>query len=156
MINRPDYQTNWTVWGEMFNGILNNWSRSITAWNLVLDEHGNPNIGPFHCGGLVTVENGSHTVMKSGQYWAIAHLSRHVRRGAKVTATSGMEAVPAEERMEDTISSALTQSAFRNPDGSMVAVPANRGPQRKVQLAMDKMVLEIDVPADSVITLQWS
>ena len=38
--------------------LLNNWSRSITAWNVALDEKGKPNIGPFPCGGVITVENG--------------------------------------------------------------------------------------------------
>ena len=37
--------------GRDFNGILNNWARSITAWNIALDEKGKPNIGPFSCGG---------------------------------------------------------------------------------------------------------
>lgn len=68
-LNQSDYRTEWAKWGEIFNGVLNNWARSITSWNLALDEHGNPNIGPFRCGGLVTVENGSGNVVQSGQYW---------------------------------------------------------------------------------------
>jgi glucosylceramidase len=63
-ITQPDYQTDWTNWAGTFNGILNNWARSITAWNIALDEHGKPNIGPFSCGGTVTVENGSHKVTR--------------------------------------------------------------------------------------------
>jgi hypothetical protein len=34
------YQTDYTKWADTFNGIVNNWARSITAWNLVLDEKG--------------------------------------------------------------------------------------------------------------------
>lgn len=75
-ITQPDYQTDWAKWGEIFNGILNNWARSITAWNLVLDEHGKPNIGPFSCGGTATLE-GSGQIVRSGQYWALAHFSQH-------------------------------------------------------------------------------
>ena len=46
-ISQPDYQTDWATWADTFNGILNNWARSITAWNIALDEKGKPNIGPF-------------------------------------------------------------------------------------------------------------
>ena len=34
----PDYQTDFTNWAYQFNGIVNNWARSITAWNIALDE----------------------------------------------------------------------------------------------------------------------
>ena len=78
--------------GRQFNGILNNWARSITAWNVVLDEKGKPDIGPFSCGGTVTVDNGSHKVTPSGQYHAFAHYTRHVKRGAKVLSTGDAKA----------------------------------------------------------------
>ena len=78
-VTQPDYQTDWTKWADQFNGILNNWARAITAWNVALDEKGNPNIGPFSCGGVITVENTTHKVTRSGQYWAFAHYSKHVR-----------------------------------------------------------------------------
>ena len=41
--------------GATFTGILRNWARCITGWNLALDEEGKPNVGPFSCGGLVTI-----------------------------------------------------------------------------------------------------
>ncbi|MBX9771948.1 MAG: hypothetical protein K2X29_11280, partial [Candidatus Obscuribacterales bacterium] len=43
----PDYATDWVKWSKSFSGILNNWCKSIIAWNLSLDEAGKPNIGPF-------------------------------------------------------------------------------------------------------------
>lgn len=146
-ISQPDYQTDFTKWTESFNEILNNWARSITAWNLALDEKGNPNIGPFPCGGVVTVENGSHKVTRSGQYWAFAHFSRHVKRGAKVFATNGL--APATHKAE------VSHSGFVNADGTHVVVVANRGAEKRVQLAMGTSVLELELPADSVHTLSW-
>ena len=127
-INQPDYQTDWTNWADTFNGILNNWARSITAWNVALDEKGKPNIGPFSCGGTVTVENGTHKVTRSGQYHAFAHYSRHVKRGAKVLSTGG----PTGKRRRSIES--LSHAAFRNPDGGSVLVVANRGPERPVHV----------------------
>ena len=137
--------------GHTFNGIVNNWARSITAWNMALDEEGRPNVGPFSCGGLVTIENATHKVTRSGQYWAIAHYSKHVRRGAVVFRTDGLAA-------SSTQSSASTVShvGFRNPDGSKVVVLTNTGEERQIQLLLGSSALEVELPADSVLTLQWS
>jgi len=154
-ITAPDYATDWAKWGEIFNGVLNNWARSITAWNVALDEKGKPNIGPFPCGGVITVDSTTHKVTKSGQYWAFAHYSRHVKRGAKVFATNGTEAAPTGGLIENQASTALTHAGFRNPDGSFVVVLANRGSERKVQLVHGSNALDLDMPADSLFTMQW-
>jgi glucosylceramidase len=155
-IAAPDYATDWAKWGETFNGVLNNWARSITSWNLALDENGKPNIGPFSCGGVITVENGSHKITQSGQYWAFAHYSRHVKRGARVFATNGTEAAASGGLLEDRAAGGVTHSGFRNPDGSTVVILANRGAERRVQLVHGANALEVDLSADSLFTLQWS
>lgn len=147
-ITALNYQTDFTKWADQFNGILNNWARSITAWNIALDEKGNPNIGPFPCGGVVTVDNTTHKVTLSGQYWAFAHYSKHVQRGARVFATDGVGGVGAGVDVSHT--------GFCNPDGSCVAVVANRGAQKRVQLVLGSKALDVDLPADSVQTLHWA
>jgi len=146
-VTAPDYLSDWSKWGETFNSIANNWARSITAWNVALDEKGNPNIGPFPCGGVVTVDNATHMVTRSGQYWAFAHLSRHVRRGARVFATSSVAQVAA---------SAVSHAGFRNPDGGMVVVLANRGAERTIQLMHAGNALEVPLAKDSVTTVEWA
>jgi glucosylceramidase len=150
-INSADYESDWSKWGQTFNGIVNNWARSIIAWNVALDEKGKPNVGPFSCGGLVTIDNATHKVTRSGQYWAFAHYSRHVRRGAKVIAVNGVGGAAAQGSGE-TVSSA----GFRNPDGSTVVVLANPGPERWVQLLSGTSVLDLDLAADSLLTLTWA
>ncbi|MGB6688676.1 MAG: glycoside hydrolase family 30 beta sandwich domain-containing protein [Terracidiphilus sp.] len=150
-ITQRDYQTDWATWAETFNSIVNNWARSITAWNLALDEKGQPNIGPFSCGGTITIENGTHQVTRSGQYWAFAHYSRHVKRGAKVFATDGVG-----EKAAHGDPMPITHAGFSNPDGSLVVVLANRGHEKRTQLVLGANAVEVDLPADSVHTLQWS
>ena len=150
-INAPDYETDYAKWAQTFNGVVNNWARSITAWNLALDEKGKPNVGPFSCGGVVTIDNATHKVTRSGQYWAFAHFSRHVRRGAKVVAANGVG-----ETGGQRVAGAISCAAFINPDGSRVAVLANRGPEQRVQLVSGGNALEMDVEADSVHTLKWA
>lgn len=149
-ITAHDYLTDFTNWAETFNGILRNWARSITAWNLALDEKGHPNIGPFTCGGVITVDNASKAITRSGQYWALAHYSRHIRRGAKVFQTDGAGDIAAQAS-----SGSLSHAGFTNPGGSHVVVLANRGPERRVQLLLNSQSLELNLPADSVHTLQW-
>jgi glucosylceramidase len=144
-VNAPDYQTDFTNWAETFNDVLNNWARSITAWNLVLDEKGKPNIGPFPCGGVITVENATHKVTRSGQYWAFAHFSKHLKRGAKVIQTSSKAQADGP----------VSHLAARNPDGSFVAILTNSGPEKKVQLVIGSRTLEVNLPTNSVLTLQW-
>ena len=147
-ISQPDYETDWAKWSETFNGIVGNWARSITSWNLALDEMGRPNIGPFSCGGVVTINSKTHVVTRSGQYWAFAHYARHVRRGAKVFATDGVGGSGADVP--------VTHSGFRNPDGKLVIVLANRGSETRVQLVYGANALDVALPADSVITLEWA
>ena len=145
----PDYQTDYTKWAETFNAVVRNWARSITSWNLALDEKGKPNIGPFSCGGVITVDNATRKVTRSGQYWAFAHYCKHVRRGARVFQTDGVGGGQG-------TANPVSHTGFRNPDGSFVVVLANRGPETRVQLLLGSNTLEADLPADSVHTLQWS
>ena len=146
-VNSPNYQTDYTRWAGEFNGILNNWARSITAWNVVLDEKGRPDIGPFSCGGVITIDNSTHKITTSGQYWAFAHYSKHIMRSAKVFATNGLGNLS---------EAGVSHAGFCNPDGSCVVVLANRGAEKRVQLLMQSKTLDVDLPADSVQTLHWS
>ena len=149
-ITAADYQTDFTTWAETFNGIARNWARSITAWNVALDEKGRPNIGPFTCGGVVTVDNATKKVTRSGQYWAFAHFSRHVRRGARVIAANAVG-----DAAVNGAAGGVSAAAFRNPGGGMVVVLANRGPQKRIQLLLGANALDVDLEADSVQTLEW-
>ena len=149
-VTAPDYQTDFTKWADTYNGIMRNWARSITAWNLVLDEKGNPNLGPFPCGGVVTVENASHKVTRSGQYWGFAHFSKHIRRGARLFSSNGVGSFARMGR------DAISHTAFRNPDGGFVVVLVNPGPETQVQLVLGANSLRMDLAANSVHTIEWS
>jgi len=106
-VTSPDYASDWGNWGRTFTGALRNWCRSITGWNLALDEQGRPTIGPFRCGGLVTIDSQTKEITRSGQYWAFAHFSRSMRRGARRVDSQGMLAK-------------VEHVASENPDGQKV------------------------------------
>ncbi|HLY40938.1 MAG TPA: glycoside hydrolase family 30 beta sandwich domain-containing protein [Terracidiphilus sp.] len=146
-VTAPDYETDWATWTGTFNEILNNWARSITAWNMALDEKGKPNVGPFSCGGVITIENGTHKIRRSGQYWAFAHYSKHIKRGARAFASDRLG--------YDGAGGPVSHAAFRNPDGRFVVVLANKGEERRLQLLLGGKALDLALPADSVHSLEW-
>jgi glucosylceramidase len=139
----PNYATDWCSWSKTFTEILEHWCRSITAWNFALDEQGRPNIGPFTCGGLVTIHSKTREITRSGQYWAFAHYSKAVKRGA--------------HRLESRGGGTEVQHiAFENPDGQRVVVLTNSGTSRTVTLnAAGKNAL-VPLDANSITTCIWS
>jgi glucosylceramidase len=138
----PDYATDWSKWSHTFAGILRNWAQCIVGWNLVLDEQGRPNIGPFSCGGVVTLDSKTQAVTRSGQYWAFAHYSKVVQRGARVIGSEG------------TLSD-IDHVAFENPDGSHVLVLTNQGGGQNVQCQTGTQTLDLTLDPGSITTLQW-
>jgi glucosylceramidase len=139
----PHYLTDWTEWGQTFTAVLRNWCGSITGWNLALDELGRPNIGPFPCGGLVTIHSQTREITRSGQYWGLAHFSRAIRRGARRFDS------------ESTLPG-ISHAAFANPDGTRVLVVTNSGPAQTAAVQLGAMRAEIGLEKDSVTTWVWS
>jgi glucosylceramidase len=141
-ITDPNYATDWTKWSGTFTGILRNWARCIVGWNLLLDETGSPNIGPFHCGGLVTLNSKTNEITRSGQYWAFAHYSKAIQRGARVLSSTGEL-------------KAINHVGFENPDGSHGLVLTNAGDEQKIQCQFQDQALELTLEPDSITTLLW-
>jgi glucosylceramidase len=145
----PDAEMHWTEggpdwakWGHVFTGALRNWCQSITGWNLALDEQGRPNLGPFPCGGVVTINSRTKEITRSGQYWAFAHFSRMIRRGAHRFDSQGAVAN-------------VDHVACENPDGQKVLVLSNTAAARPVVLQMGSMMAELNLESSSLTTLTW-
>lgn len=139
----PDYLIDWTHWGRTFTQAMRNWCESITGWNLALDEKGRPNIGPFPCGGTVTIHSQTKEITRSGQYWALAHFSRSVRRGAR--------------RFESSANlTGVEHIAFENPDGSKTLILTNIGQEQPASVRLAGAAAAIKLAQDSMTTLVWS
>ncbi len=141
-ITSSTYATDWTEWSHTFAQILRNRARCIVAWNLLLDEKGKPNIGPFSCGGLVTVNSKTQQLTRSGQYYAFAHYSKLIHRGAHILASWGDL-------------TGIDHVAAENPDGSHVLVVTNRGLEQYVQCTLATRALNLALPPDSITSLVW-
>ena len=93
--------------------VLRNWSQTIIFWNLALDQAGNPATVSTGRRGVVTIQNdGSGTVTRNTEYYALAHIAKYIQRGAvRINSTS-----PA----VGTTGTDIETVAFKNPDGSIV------------------------------------
>jgi len=128
----PDYLTDWAKWGQIFTSALRNWCESLTGWNLALDEKGQPNIGPFPCGGVVTIHSQTKEITRSGQYWALAQFSRFIRRGARRFDSQG--AIPDLEHV-----------GLENPSGQRILVLSNAAADRTVTLQLGTMAADVNL-----------
>jgi len=91
---------------------------------------------------MVTIHSQTKEITRSGQYWAFAHFSRNVRRGAR--------------RFESACQMAgVEQVAFENPDGQKVLVVTNSGPARTASVKQENQSAELALAPDSVTTLLW-
>jgi glucosylceramidase len=140
----PNYHSDYIKWAKTFTNNLTHWCRGITVWNLALDQNGKPNIGPFPCGGLVTINSTTKAVTHSGQYYALAHFSKFIERGAKRIESTALN--PNQE---------ITHVAFLNPSGERVLVLTNLGPEKTISIEEGKSVTEITLAKASVTTLAW-
>lgn len=81
-----NYEGDACKWALMAIKALNCGYKSFTGWNLMLDEMGGPNVGPFLgiCGGLLTRDSRDGTLSYSGQYKAFAHLAPFITPTSKL------------------------------------------------------------------------
>ena len=77
------------------------------------------------------------------RYYAIAHFSKFVRRGAK--------RIESQSKVEG-----LDHVAFENPDGGRVLVVTNSGAARTVSVSLGDRVADLELGKDSMATLCWS
>jgi len=122
---------------------VRNWMSTIIVWNLVLDESGKPNIGPFNGLGFITIHSQTKEITRGNSYWAMKHYTHAAHRGSKRFDTQGeLEGV--------------AHVAFVNPDNTKVLVLSNVGAERKTQLRLGNLMTEVLLPADSVTNLSWA
>lgn len=123
---------------------LRNWVRCMIDWNVVLDETGHPNIGPFDLKGTLTIDSRSHQVIARGpNYWAIKHLNQIAPRGSTV-----FESTSRIDR--------LAHVAFVDPDGRKGLMLTNAGAARTIRIRNGGRMAEVALPASSVTNLRWT
>ena len=79
-----EYATDEKKWAIMISRALKCGYQSFTGWNLLLNECGGPNIGPFFCGGLVTYDRTDKSLRFSGQYKAFSQIAPYITPSSKI------------------------------------------------------------------------
>jgi glucosylceramidase len=101
-----------------------------------------PNIVPYPCGGIVIINAHTQEVIRSGRYWALAHFSRSMKRGARRF-----------ESQSDAVS--LGHVAVENPGGQRVLVLTNVGSARAIQIYQGLKSAVVPMKENSIATLVW-
>ena len=113
------YDSDWCKWGMAMARALNAGCETFIGWNLMLDELGGPNVGPFFCGGLVTKDSRTGELSYRGQYRAFKHFSGLTQTGAKVHQSSLDQNISGLFGYPDN-GAPVECCAVTNPDGSHI------------------------------------
>lgn len=148
-----NYGTDWCKWGIMMSKTLNEGFSSFTGWNLMLDETGGPNIGPYFCGGLVTRDSRNGALSYSGQYKVFRHISKFMQKGARVLELEITDNVSCVFRFPKD-DHPLQASLIENPDGSRAYVLVNRDTaKRQVQFEADGRLWYAEMLPNTISTI---
>jgi glucosylceramidase len=123
-------------------GLIRDWIKAgataYSAWNMVLDTVGvgidTTRVWPQDA--LLTVDTAARTLNITPTYYVFRHFSQFVVPAARVVATSGGDAL-----------------AFRNPDGSVVAVMYNSGSAKTMTVAVAGKMLQFAMPGGGWATV---
>ncbi len=141
----PDQPPNDHAYAMESWGLIRDWVQAgahiYSAWNMVLDTRGQ-NLDeerPWPQNALLAVDRGTSTLLVTPAYYVFRHVSQYVDAGATRIGTQGGDAL-----------------AFRNPDGSIVAVIHNSGGQAaQTTLSVGGTTLQFDVPGSGWATVIW-
>jgi len=120
---------------------FNHYMSAVVDWNMIVDENG----GPFHhrsvgCKAPVVVDPKTDTVSLEPIYYAIAHFSRFVKRGAVRIGCS-------------TLSEQVKAVAFSNPDGDIIVVVLNlMMREENLDIRFESSAANVTLPAHSLTT----
>ena len=101
---------------------------------------GRPNVGPYTCGGLVTLKDDG-SILKSGQCHALRHFSKHLQRdGTRIAST--------------TDAPGLRHLAAKNPDGRFALVMTNPGEARDLRVVHAGWQISLSL-SPAMLSLPW-
>ena len=132
---------------ELGIGTLNNYTRAVIVWNLLLDENGAPNRpgGCTTCYGAIEISSKDYaTLDRKTHYYLIAHLSKVISPGATRIELTGYK------------TNGLNATAVENPDGTFGVVLINENNSfLKITLEDANHSFPFTIPAKSVASCRW-
>ncbi|MDQ6774872.1 MAG: glycosyl hydrolase [Actinomycetota bacterium] len=108
---------------------MRSWASALALWNLALDPAGGPvqppNLACPHCTGIVTIDEATHAVTYTRDYYQLGQLSRFVLPGAVRIGSEHFVRYVHPTKRTSMATPGLDDVAFENPDGSRVLLAYN-------------------------------
>jgi len=128
-------------------GATRNWARSVSLWNLALDQNSGPqNGGCSNCRGVVTIDDSTSppTITNNVEYYVLGHAAKFV--------------VPGAYRIDSNTfgSGGVEDVAFQNPDGSIVLIVLNSGASGSFTVNWNNQSFTYNLASGAVATFKWS
>ncbi len=151
-----NYSTDKCKWGTIISRALSNGYSSFTGWNLMLNELGGPNVGPYlgTCGGLVTRDTRSGELTYSGQYYAFAHIAPYITEDSDIYPITVDEDFGQSPSRFTSVRREVEGIAIDNHDGKIVAIlnnPTATALQTTINIGGKTWYIEL--AADSIATI---
>ncbi len=129
--------------------VLRNWGKSVTFWNLDLDQNAGPTVehGCSNCRGVVTVDTSTTpaTVTRNVEYYVLGQLSKFVQAGAYRVGSNSY----GDGNLQDV--------AFKNPDGSIAVLVFNGAASASAfSLNWKGNTTSYTLPPGAVATFVWA
>jgi len=127
-------------------GATRNWARSVSLWNLALDQNSGPkNGGCQNCRGVVTIDSSTSpaTITNNVEYYVLGHAAKFVMPGAYRIDSNSFGSGSTED------------VAFLNPDGSIVLIVLNLGGSGNFTVSWKGQEFSYSLPAGALATFQW-
>lgn len=137
------------VWNaeHLLIGATRNWARSISLWNIALDQNSGPtNGGCLSCRGVVTIDNSTipATITNNVEYYALGHLGKFVVPGARRIGSNTFGA------------GSIEDVAFQNPDGSIALLVLNASSgSSQFTVSWKGNTFNYTLPAGALATFTW-
>lgn len=137
------------VWNaeHLLIGATRNWARSVSLWNIALDQNSGPtNGGCMSCRGVVTIDDSTTpaTITNNVEYYVLGHLAKFVVPGAHRIGSNTFGA------------GSIEDVAFQNPDGSIVLFVLNASSgSAQFTVSWKGDTFNYTLPPGAVATFTW-
>jgi glucosylceramidase len=138
------------VWNaeNLLIGATRNWARSVSLWNLALDQNSGPKNGTCtNCRGVVTINDSvsPSTITFNVEYYILGHLGKFVTPGAHRISSNTFG------------SGSIEDVAFQNPNGSIVLFVLNSANNSGTfTVTFSGQSFSYTLPAGAVATFTWN
>jgi glucosylceramidase len=137
------------VWNSehLLIGATRNWARSVSLWNIALDQNSGPKNGTcMNCRGIVTIDDrvSPAKITFNVEYYVLGHLGKFVTPGAHRINSNTFGA------------GSIEDVAFKNPDGSIVLFVLNSSSNAGTfAVSINGQSFNYMLPSRAIATFIW-